>query len=366
MESLVARKVSVWVLATMFGIGCAGSDEGSPATVYDGTGFVPTAPPAVVGGTGGTAPVGGTGGVGSVPPPTVTGGTGGVGVVAGAGGLAGVAGDTALAGAGGMGEMPLSGGFPPESACLDGITDFFSPGPFTFSHERSGSVHLYVPDVPPGCSVPVIHLANGTGGTCGTYASIHERFASHGFLATCYESTQTGNGSQGLEAFQTAHQMYPDLAAKRFGSTGHSQGGQAAFTVLQLTEAEWGDEGTYAGLAMEPASGFGAQPSGGTWQQVYAMIRSPMFMFSGTSDTLVSRSWVSSGFAALDDSIEAYHWSAVGATHIPTPNADTMQVGVPWFRWKLLNDQAACMAFKGLEGAGDWNSVEEQNAQPCM
>jgi len=87
--------------------------------------------------------------------------------------------------------------------------------------------------------------------------------------------------------------MYPDLADNKLGSTGHSQGGQAAFTVLQLAEAKWGDKMIYAGLAMEPASGFGAQPTGGTWQEVYAKIKSPMFMFSGTMDVLVSESWCS-------------------------------------------------------------------------
>jgi hypothetical protein len=42
-----------------------------------------------------------------------------------------------------------------------------------------------------------------------------------------------------------------------------------------------------------------------------------------------------------------------------------MEVGVPWFRWKLLGDQAACMAFKGLIGS-DWTSVQEQNPTDCM
>ena len=48
----------------------------------------------------------------------------------------------------------------------------------------------------------------------------------------------------------------------------------------------------YAGLAMEPASGFGTQPTGGTWQSIYGKIKSPMFMFSGTADMLVSEAWV--------------------------------------------------------------------------
>jgi len=42
----------------------------------------------------------------------------------------------------------------------------------------------------------------------------------------------------------------PDLADLKFGSTGHSQGGQSSFVVLQFAEEKWGDQGVYAGLAM--------------------------------------------------------------------------------------------------------------------
>lgn len=255
---------------------------------------------------------------------------------------------------------------PNESGCLEGITDFDKDGPFTFESDRDGQVKMWVPSVPEGCKVPVIHLANGTGASCRTYQSVLNRFASHGFLTTCYESAQTGAGTQGVEAFEKAMAKYPNLTAKRLGSTGHSQGGQAAFTVLQQSEAKWGlDEFVMTGLAIEPASGFGAQPPGGSWQSMYGKIKSPMFMFSGTADALVSAAWVARAYTALDDGIEAYNWSASGATHIPTPNQETAEVGVPWFRWKLLGDNEACRAFKALAGGQRWKSVSEQNAREC-
>jgi fermentation-respiration switch protein FrsA (DUF1100 family) len=151
----------------------------------------------------------------------------------------------------------------------------------------------------------------------------------------------------------------------KFGSTGHSQGGQAAFVVLQFAEEKWGDQGVYAGLAMEPASGFGAQPTAG-WPAVYAKIKSPMFMFSGTADILVSESWVQQAFSALDDKIEAYWYSAVGSTHIPTPQEHTNYVAVSWFRWKLLGDAKACEYFKKLPDNDKWDKRKEQNAKPCQ
>lgn len=256
---------------------------------------------------------------------------------------------------------PGSGG----SSCLDGITDFTKAGPFTSERKTAGSVKMWVPKVPAGCKVPVVHLANGTGASCGTYGAVLTQLSSHGFLAVCFENPNTGAGTQGIMAIEAARSMYPDLVADKIGSTGHSQGGQGAFTVLALAEAKYGSQFTYAGLAMQPASGFGTQPAGGSWQSVYAKIKSPMFMFSGTADILVSAAWVARGFDALADGIEAYNWSAQGATHIPVPNRETMEVSVPWFRWKLLGDAKACAAFKALKSGGRWRQVKAQNEKAC-
>jgi dienelactone hydrolase len=251
-----------------------------------------------------------------------------------------------------------------ESSCLADIKDYGPRGPFRYTSKRAGAINMLIPQVPAGCKVPVAHLANGTGATCGIYQSILNTLASHGFITTCYESTNTGAGTQGLQALERAVADYPNLAAKKFASLGHSQGGQASFVVLQYAEDKFGPDAKYAGLAMQPASGFGSQPRE-RWQTVYSKIKSPMFMFSGTADILVSQSWVRQAFTALNDSIEAYHWSARGSTHIPTPNAETAEIAVPWFRWKLLGDQAACQRFKQMASGGRWSQVQAQNAAPC-
>jgi hypothetical protein len=268
----------------------------------------------------------------------------------------------------------------PATSCLDGITDYQSAGPFKFEAKTSGKVKLWVPAVPAGCKVPVVHLANGTTANCGNYMSSLERLASHGFLAACYEDPNTGAGTYGIMAFEAAMSMFPDLVDNKLGSTGHSQGGQASLVTLALAEAKWGDKMTYTGLAMEPASGYGTQPSGGTWQSYYAKIKSPVFMFSGdsstgfansslagisTGDGLVAISWVAQGFEALSKSIEAYHWTAIGATHIPTPEEQENQVSIPWFRWKLLGDGKACEFFKKMPDGKKWKLQKEQNAASC-
>jgi hypothetical protein len=256
----------------------------------------------------------------------------------------------------------------PHGACLDGITNYSADGPFQVTPKTVGVINYWVPSVPAGCKVPVVHLANGTGATCSVYLPSLQRLATHGFLAACYENTNTGAGTQGLQALDTAITTFPDLVDHKFGSTGHSQGGQAAFTVLALAEQKYGmGDWIYAGLAMEPASGFGSQPVGATWQQLYAQIQSPMFMFSGLgTDGLVSQAWVQQAYDATSKTEEAYFWTASGATHIPVPNGQEEEISIPWFRWKLLGDSAACAAFKGIPQKDPvWAEVASKNVQPC-
>jgi fermentation-respiration switch protein FrsA (DUF1100 family) len=103
---------------------------------------------------------------------------------------------------------------------------------------------------------------------------------------------------------------------------------------------------------------------------VYAKIKSPMFMFSGTADTLVSASWVQQAYSAMPATNEVYWWSATGATHIPVPNTPEEQVSIPWFRWKLLGDGAACRFFKAMPGnsmiSPGWTKQMSENEKPCQ
>jgi hypothetical protein len=252
-----------------------------------------------------------------------------------------------------------------DEACLEGIDATDTRGPFSYTSRRSGMVNLLVPQVSQGCRVPVVHFANGTYATCSMYQSVLNAFASHGFLTVCYESMNTGAGTQGVEAIETARRLYPDLVSDKIGSMGHSQGGQAAFTVLARAEDKWGDSFAYAGLAIEPASGFGSQPLGTTWQSMYRSIDSPMFMFSGTADYLVPAYWVQMAFNALSNDVEAYNWRHFGSTHIPVPQSEVIEVGIPWFRWKLLGDNEACRDFYDLRSDFSWTVRDEQNRQTC-
>lgn len=259
--------------------------------------------------------------------------------------------------------------------CLEDITDL-SPGAGPFSVSRDtltvmdgltyASIKMWVPNVPGGCKVPIVHLANGTGATCSGYAPVLENLAEFGFIAACYEDTNTGQGDQAIVAVEAALSEYADIAdPDKIGFTGHSQGGGATFMAVYRAEEKWGTSKTFSGLAMQPASGYGDSPA--DWQSYYAQIESPMSMFNGTYDTLVYASWVEMAYDALPDDNFKVWYTATGldSTHIPVPNDPTQEMSIPWFRWTLLGDSNACEEFKNLPNQLDWSLAESANMPPC-
>lgn len=104
-------------------------------------------------------------GAGGAAAPAPQAGTGGVAdMAAGVDGFVGMAGSIA-----GVDETETpdmsDGAVPPpaQSACLEGISNYDQDGPFDYQTESSGRVKIWVPQVPSGCRVPLVHLANGTG-----------------------------------------------------------------------------------------------------------------------------------------------------------------------------------------------------------
>lgn len=336
--------------------GTSGSVAESTATAgrgEAGTGVIVTT-------TAGTSPSGGKGDAGArssvagagAAGSSAIGGSAAAGMAAAGSGAPAVGGSSAdsgsAAGSGAAGSGPAAGG---DNSCLAGITNYDMPGKFQVMTTRAESVHFYVPMVPAGCKVPVVHLSNGTGGTCNGYKAILNHMASHGFLATCYESTNTGSGKPCMDALTAAYMRYPDLADDKIGSTGHSQGGGAAITCVYLAEMRWGTMRKYTGHAMEPAHGMNR--SG--YMSEYPKIKSPIFMFSGSRDTIVSSSWVRQGYAPL--TCEKIWYEATGAPHVPVPTSWTQESAVAWFRWKLLDDEAAGTYFKMLPSTDRWDAV---------
>lgn len=275
---------------------------------------------------------------------------------AGAGGSthAGDGGAALLDGAAGAAGM----GAAANSACLDGIAGYGEPGPFEFQSTRSGQVNFWVPAVPAGCKLPVVHFANGTGGTCSAYAAILERLASHGFLTACYESTRGDDGTQCLAALEKTFEEYAGRVAMKIGSSGQETGGGAAIACVHGIEQAF-PGATAAGHAIAPAFGSGGMAE--NWVEQFGRIEAPIFMFNGSEDGLVPESWVRSGYAALHS--EKYWYEATGAPHLPVPVSWAAESAVVFFRWKLLGDAAAGDYFAAMPDSDRWE-LQEQSPGP--
>lgn len=351
--------------------GCANGDNGNEgANANAGSGGT--------GNTGGAASdAGASGGGGGTAGVSASGSGGGGGSGGTAGVVSGVDGDASIADAsidendasdsGDGGHLDGGVGPLPDQSCLDDITDYVAAGPFSFEATTIDSVRIWIPDVPAGCKLPVVHFANGTGAHCSTYTRVLEHLASHGFLTACYESTQTGRGTQCIEAVEAVYAQYPALAStQQIGFTGNGTGGGAAYVCAFRAEEKWGNTKLIASHAVPPDT---AGVLGG-WADIYAQVDSPVFIMNGSvggvpTDGLVSEAWVREMYEAFNDGVEAYWYEGVEAAHIPVPLTFIEESSIAWFRWKLLGDPAACAYMKAMPDGERWNLQEQQNVVEC-
>ena len=243
-----------------------------------------------------------------------------------------------------------------DSSCLASSGDPASAGQYEVTTKTSGRVKIFAPiGLADGCKVPVVHFSNGTGAMCLFYNKVLRHWASHGFIATCYESSMTGSGQPCIDALDIASKEYPEIAdTTRFGSSGHSQGGGASITCAYLLEQKYGDNAKVAVHAVQPAHGM----SRAGYVKEYPTIKSPVFMFSGSRDSIVPMSWVGSGYDLLQT--ETYWFQGEGISHL-NPQDHAAHSGVSWFRWKLLNDQNAKEQFLSLPLDTKWSEHKTKN-----
>jgi hypothetical protein len=377
------RKVRLaWALGCMFAVagcdaGAARDDANTEPPPSSGIGSSGGVAPATAGVAGSVTGSGTTGAGGNASRPGDAGASdadvsGGVSAGSGAGGAlsaggAGGEGGTAIAaGTGGATGVAGAAGSPAvepvvDESCLQGITDYAAAGPFAFEPLVSRSVKLWIPDVPAGCQVPVVHFANGTGAACSTYQPVLDHLASHGFLVTCFENSTTGAGLQCVTAIETARAEHPQLASHKVGFGGHQTGGGSALMCAFNGRAKWGPQPRITAHGSEPdlagiASG---------WMAAYAQIQDPIFIFNGSEDGLVSESLVRQHMDALPTSIEAFWYEGVGAPHIPVPVPWINESMVAWFRWKLLDDADACEHVYAMPEGDDWDLQDTRNPSGC-
>jgi len=302
-------------------------------------------------GTGGAA--GGAGGTGT--PGTGgragTTGTGGTAVAAGAtgtGGSAGggTAGTTGAGGVAGTGGSPGSGGFPP-------VTDFAAPGPFAVTQTSGGpSCTIYRPtDAALGgpnkdLKHPVITWGNGTGATPSVYAGVLRHWATHGFIVTASNSTNTGDAVEMIDCLEwileqnTVSGPYMGrVDATKIGASGHSQGGGG--TLMTGRDARI--------IATAPLQPYILGGLGGFQTSSIAQQKAPMFLMSGSDDTIATPSLNQQ--PVFDDTNVPVFWGTLqGATHTGTAIGsigDYRGPATAWFRLHLMGDESARRLFYG-------------------
>jgi hypothetical protein len=252
---------------------------------------------------------------------------------------------------------------------LQGLSNFTEPGPFEFAEtewqkeDDVGRIKAWIPNVPAGCQVPMVHFANGTGAPCSTYKKTLAQLASFGFLALCFDSTNTGEGTQCIEAVEMAAAKLPELISGKIGFAGHDTGGMAAFMCLYHAKEDWSAQPLLAGYAFTPAHGSGGSGNP-PWTEAYGAVDAPVLMIS-TEGGLISEQSVGSAFEHVPATTELYQYKAVGVPDIPIAVEHMNESIVPWFRWKLLGERAACEYFKAMPDSEAWNLVNEVNAADC-
>jgi predicted dienelactone hydrolase len=266
----------------------------------------------------------------------------GMAAIAGTAGIAGMAGSNGLAGTGGSG----SGGFPP-------VTDFAEPGPFDVTQASDGpscTVHrptdaaLGGPDK--NLKHPVITWGNGTGTTPSVYAGVLRHWASHGFIVTAANSTNTGDAVEMedcldwiLEQDTVSGPYMGRVDASKIGASGHSQGGGGTLMIGR-------DERIIATAPLQPyiLGGLGGFQSSSIAQQ-----KAPMFLMSGSGDTIATPS--ANQQPVFDDTNVPVFWGTLqGATHTGTAIGNIGGYRGPataWFRLHLMGDESARGSFYG-------------------
>ena len=165
--------------------------------------------------------------------------------------------------------------------------------------------------------------------------------ASYGYLTLCYETRQSGSGTPCMTAIETALNLYgDDVYDDRFVSSGHSQGGGAGHVCHYLLEDMY-QEANVISATVQPAHGMNR----GSYRSEYPQIRGPVFLMSGTLDTVVSDAWINLGYQLF--TVEKYWYIAMGATHFNFHNWAKTSL-LSFSQWKLFDDEQAHQYFVDL------------------
>jgi Chlorophyllase enzyme len=305
----------------------------------------------VTGGSSGTNATGGTVGGSS-------GASGGIGgTVGGSSGTSGGGAIGGRAGTGGTGGTAGGGSFPP-------VTDFAAPGPFAVTQTTGGpscTIHRPTDEAlgGPGKNLkhPVITWGNGTGATPAAYQAVLRHWATHGFIVTAANSTSTGDAVEMiaclewiLEQNAASGPYMGRVESGKLGASGHSQGGGGTLMTgrdVRIT-------------ATAPLQPYILGGLGGFQRASIAAQQGPMFLMSGSEDTIATPS--ANQQPVFEETNVPVLWGILqGATHTGTAVGNLGGYRGPstaWFRLHLMGDESARSLFYGascgLCGDSSW------------
>jgi hypothetical protein len=238
---------------------------------------------------------------------------------------------------------------PEKNFCVQDGLDFTKPGPYSVKKKDRNGHKLYLPTgLPDNCKAPIASIGNGTGARCIFYQSIAMHLASHGYLVSCAETTQSGDAKmcmEGMEYLRGLEHADGDM----FFSTGHSQGGSSA----NHCGFKYGNKYPSAKVAVvgiEPAFGMG-------WPNYYRDLpnmRADSFQISGTDDTVVGASYVYRGYKYIQG--EKYWYEARGISHF-NPQTVAKEAGLLFGNWKLMGYQSSRNLFLDLPKSFSWKDM---------
>tara|TARA_R110000764_G_scaffold112761_2_gene199617 strand:+ start:28098 stop:28970 length:873 start_codon:yes stop_codon:yes gene_type:complete len=243
-------------------------------------------------------------------------------------------------GGSGGGSNPTGTGFP-------SVSSFSSSGSFSTTSGSAGfSCTVYRPSTlgANGLKHPIITWGNGTGASPSTYSALLNHWASQGFVVIAANTSNAGTGQDMLNCVdylvdqnnRSSGTYAGKLDLNRIGAAGHSQGGGGTIMAGQNYRIK-------ATVPFQPYTiGLGHNSSSQSNQN------GPMFLISGGSDTIATPT-LNSLPVYNRANVPVFWGERRGASHFePVGNAgDFRGPSTAWFRYQLMDDQAAESTFYG-------------------
>jgi len=246
-------------------------------------------------------------------------------------------------------EAPKPEPKPEIKTCVDTKLDPTKPGPYKIKTTKLGKVTIIEPVTDGKCKKVISHYSNGTGAMCLFYLEVNRHLASHGYMATCYESPETGSGEPCLKAYRAVKDR-PDVLKDHLLSIGHSQGGNAS------VHCQYKMQSRYPEVKVVSA---GSQPAWGMNWSRYATdipkIGSPIAVFSGDADTIVPHSWVQRGVRRMKG--EHYYYQCKPRCNHMNSRRWHKSFALAFSNGWLLDDDDAKAVFKDFPAGGNWRNM---------